>query len=125
TVGLIFIASVGKFGGAFVGGAVGGLRRAECLALACGMNARGSTEVIVASIGLAMGALTQNLFTMIVTMAVAPTLAMPPLLPWALGRVPLSKAEKERLEREEHQPRGFPSHPERPLLPADPTAHYQ
>ena len=34
------------------------------------MNARGSTEVIVATIGLSMGVLSQNLFTMIVTMAV-------------------------------------------------------
>ena len=42
------------------------------------MNARGSTEVIVATIGLSMGALSQNLFTMIVAMAILTTLAMPP-----------------------------------------------
>src|SRR5262249_40771737 len=96
-LGLIAIASFGKFAGAFTGGEFGGLTRREAFALACGMNARGSTEVIVATIGLSMGALTQNLFTMIVTMAVATTMAMPPMLRWALGRVPLSKAEKERL----------------------------
>src|SRR5215475_145499 len=83
------------------------------------MNARGSTEVIVATIGLSMGALTQNLFTMIVTMAVATTMAMPPMLRWALGRVPLSKAEKERVEREEHEARGFVSNLERLLLAVD------
>src|ERR1700724_2961088 len=55
-VGLIVIASVAKFLGAFVGGKLGGLTRAESLALGCGMNARGSTEVIVATIGLSMGA---------------------------------------------------------------------
>ena len=48
------------------------------------MNARGSTEVIVATIGLSMGALSQNLFTMIVAMAVITTMAMPPMLRWAL-----------------------------------------
>ena len=48
------------------------------------MNARGSTEVIVASIGLSMGALSQNLYTMIVTMAVITTMAMPPMLRGAL-----------------------------------------
>jgi Kef-type K+ transport system membrane component KefB len=52
TVGFILIASFGKFAGAFVGGAIGGLSARESLALGCGMNARGSTEVIVASIGL-------------------------------------------------------------------------
>src|SRR5262249_1172650 len=84
TLGLIAIASFGKFAGAFAGGKVGGLKRSESLALACAMNARGSTEVIVASIGLSMGALTQTLFTMIVTMAVVTTMAMPPMLRWAL-----------------------------------------
>ena len=37
------------------------------------MNARGSTEVIIATIGLSMGVLSQNLFTLIVTMAVITT----------------------------------------------------
>ena len=45
-----------------------------------------------------MGALSQNLFTMIVAMAVVTTMAMPPMLRWALARVPMGKAEKERLE---------------------------
>ncbi len=53
-VGLIVIASIGKFLGAFIGGTIGGLSRAESLALGCGMNARGSTEVIVATLGLSM-----------------------------------------------------------------------
>ena len=58
-LGLIAIASFGKFAGAFIGGEIGGLTRREALALACAMNARGSTEVIVATIGLTMGALSQ------------------------------------------------------------------
>ena len=48
----------------------GGLTRKESTALAAGMNARGSTEVVVATIGLSMGVLSQTLFTMIVAMAV-------------------------------------------------------
>src|SRR5439155_21303884 len=89
TLGLIAIASIGKFAGAFIGGEIGGLTRREALALACGMNARGSTEVIIATIGLSMGALSQDLFTIIVAMAVATTMAMPPMLRWALRRVPI------------------------------------
>jgi Kef-type K+ transport system membrane component KefB/nucleotide-binding universal stress UspA family protein len=116
---LIAIASVGKFAGAFFGGAVGGLTRRESLALACGMNARGSTEVIVASIGLSMGALSQNLFTMIVAMAVVTTMAMPPMLRWGLARVPLGKKEKARLEREKFEAKGFVPNLERLLLAVD------
>jgi Kef-type K+ transport system membrane component KefB/nucleotide-binding universal stress UspA family protein len=118
-VGLIAIASIGKLAGAFIGGAIGGLTRREALALACGMNARGSTEVIVASIGLSMGALTQNLFTMIVTMAFVTTMSMPPMLRWSLARVPLGKAERERLEREEFEAKGFVPNLERLLLVVD------
>jgi len=117
--GLIVIASAGKFLGAFVGGKLGGLVRSEALALACAMNARGSTEVIVASLGLSMGILSQNLFTLIVGMAVITTMAMPPMLRWALKRLPMRKAERIRLEREEIDARGFVTNLERLLLAVD------
>src|SRR4029078_2518913 len=78
TLGLIAIATIGKFAGAFLGAEFVGLSRREAMALATGMKARASTEVIVATIGLSMGALNQDLFTMIVAMAVLTTLAMPP-----------------------------------------------
>ncbi|MES5482821.1 cation:proton antiporter [Bradyrhizobium sp. INPA03-11B] len=119
TAALILIASIGKFGGAFVGGALGGLTRPESYALASGMNARGSTEVIIATIGLSMGVLSQTMFSMIVTMAILTTMAMPPMLRSALARLPLGKDEKERLEREEVEQRGFVANLERLLLAVD------
>jgi Kef-type K+ transport system membrane component KefB/nucleotide-binding universal stress UspA family protein len=121
TAGLVAIASLGKFAGAFAGGRIGGLSWAQSLAVGCAMNARGSTEVIVASIGLSMGALTQNLYTMIVTMAVLTTMSMPPMLRWALGRLPLEKGEKQRLATEAMDEKGFISHLERLLVAADRT----
>ena len=117
--GLIVIASVGKFIGAFIGGKIGGLSRAESLALGCGMNARGSTEVIVASLGLSAGLLTHDLFTLIVTMAIVTTMAMPTMLRWSLKRVPLRKKERLRLEREELDAKGFVTKLERLLLATD------
>jgi Kef-type K+ transport system membrane component KefB len=125
TVGLIAIATLGKFGGAFLGGKFGGLNGREALALATGMNARGSTEVIVATVGLSMGALSQNLFTMIVAMAVLTTLAMPPTLRWSLSRLPIRKEEKERLDREEMEAKGFVSNLERLLVAVDDSANGQ
>jgi Kef-type K+ transport system membrane component KefB/nucleotide-binding universal stress UspA family protein len=123
TLGLIAIASVGKFVGAFVGGAIGGLTRHEALAIACGMNARGSTEVIVASIGLSMGALSPTLFTMVLTMAVITTLAMPPMLRWGLSRVPIGRSEEARLEREEFEAKGWLPNLERLLVVSDESAN--
>ncbi|MBV8922413.1 cation:proton antiporter domain-containing protein [Bradyrhizobium sp.] len=119
TAVLVLIASIGKFGGAFAGGTMGGLTRRESYALASGMNARGSTEVIVATIGLSMGVLSQNLFSMIITMAILTTMAMPPMLRAALARLPLDEDEKERLEREEFEQSGFVANLERLLLAAD------
>ncbi len=119
--GLIVIASIGKFGGAFLGGSLAGLSWRESLAIGCGMNARGSTEVIVATIGLSMGALNQSLYSMIVAMAFVTTMAMPPLLRWALARLPIGTEEAERLVREEIDAKGFLGSLERILLAVDDT----
>jgi Kef-type K+ transport system membrane component KefB/nucleotide-binding universal stress UspA family protein len=123
TFGLIVIASLGKAVGAFTGGWFGGLTGRESTALAMGMNARGSTEVIVATIGLSMGILSQNLFTMIVAMALITTIAMPPTLRWALARLPLRREEKQRLEREDYERNAFVPNLERILLAVDGSAN--
>jgi Kef-type K+ transport system membrane component KefB/nucleotide-binding universal stress UspA family protein len=119
---LVLIASVGKFSGAFFGAMLGRLKWREGIALGCAMNARGSTEVIVASIGLSMGALSQNLYTMIVTMAVLTTMAMPPMLRAALAGIPMSKDEEIRVQREAMDQKGFLPRLERLLLAADESA---
>src|SRR4029077_20222032 len=119
TIGLIVIASLGKFSGAFLGGRLGGMSWAQSLALGCGMNARGSTEVIIATIGLSMGVLNESLFTTIVAMAVVTTMSMPPMLRWALARLPLSPEEAARLEREEFEAKGFVPNIERVLVAVD------
>jgi Kef-type K+ transport system membrane component KefB/nucleotide-binding universal stress UspA family protein len=118
-IGLVLIASVGKFAGAFLGGRLAGLTMRECLTLGCGMNARGSTEVIVATIGLSVGALDQRLYTIIVAMALITTLAMPPMLRWALARLPFSEEEKERLAREAFAEKSFVAKLERLLIAVD------
>lgn len=122
TLLLIAIASIGKAAGAFTGASLGGLGLPQSLALAAGMNARGSTEIIVASIGLSIGVLSHDLFTMIVAMAFITTVAMPPTLRWALARLPVDKAEQKRLDREEVAARGLLSQWERILVVTDDSA---
>jgi nucleotide-binding universal stress UspA family protein len=119
TVALILIASIGKAAGAFLGSWFGGLNRREAVALAAGMNARGSTEIVVASIGLSMGVLNQTLFTMIVTMAVITTMAMPPTLRLALARLPVRDDERKRLDRESFEAKSFVPTLERILVAVD------
>src|SRR5262249_57603059 len=65
TIGLIAIASFGKFAGAFIGGEIGGLPRRQGVALACGMNARGATEGTLGSLGQCEGEMNSNVFGLI------------------------------------------------------------
>ncbi len=115
----ILVASVGKFAGSYLGGRLGALSGRESLALGCGMNARGSTEVILATLGLAAGALNTTLFTLIVTMALVTTLVMPPMLRWALARVPITPREAGQLERLAFEARGYVPNLERLLVAID------
>jgi Kef-type K+ transport system membrane component KefB/nucleotide-binding universal stress UspA family protein len=115
----IAAASVGKFTGAFIGGRLGALTTRESFALGCGMNARGSTEVILASLGLALGALSTTLYTLIVTMALVTTLVMPPMLRFSLRRIPINSDETRRLERLEFEGRGYVPNLERLLIAVD------
>jgi nucleotide-binding universal stress UspA family protein len=78
---------------------------------------------IVATLGLSTGLLSQNLFTLIVTMAIVTTTAMPSMLRWALKRLPLRKKERLRLKREELDAKGFVTNLERLLVAADDSAN--
>ena len=115
----VAVATIGKSTGALIGGRLGGLSGRESLALATGLNARGSTEVIIATIGLSMGVLNSELYTLIVAMAVITTLIMPPTLRWTLARVPMRSDERERLEKEEAAEKSQLPNMERVLVTAD------
>jgi Kef-type K+ transport system membrane component KefB/nucleotide-binding universal stress UspA family protein len=116
---LIGIASLGKLGGCYLGSRAARLNHPEALAVGFAMNARGSTEVILATIGLTIGVLNQQLFTVIVLMAVVTTVCMPPLLRCALARVPMRDEEKARLEREAAEEKDFVPKLERVLVGLD------
>ena len=115
----VLIASLGKTAGALAGGHLAGLSWRESLALATGLNARGSTEVIIATIGISLGVLSEPLYTLIVAMAIITTMAMPPTLRWTLSRVETRPDEQERLDEEEAKANDILSGMERALLIAE------
>ena len=122
---IILVASAGKFGGALIGGRVGALSWRESIAVGCGMNARGSTEVIIATLGLSMGVLSPTLFTLIVLMAIITTLIMPPTLSAALRQIPLSADEARRLEQYEFDRGSYVAKLERLLVAVDESSSGQ
>src|SRR3982074_2137855 len=66
-----------------------------------------------------MGVLNQELLTPIVAMAIVTTMSMPPMLRWALARLPLSDEEAARLQPEEVGAPGFVSNIERLVVAVD------
>ncbi|RRJ31476.1 cation:proton antiporter domain-containing protein [Halocatena pleomorpha] len=111
------VATVGKFGGAFIGARAAGLSRWEGIAMGAGMNARGAIEIIVATIGLSIGVLSIQMYSIIVMVALVTSLTAPPLLRKTLAKTDLSAAESERLERRTSEQRRFLGTIDRVLLP--------
>ncbi len=80
-LGLIMIVAVaGKFGGAFIGGRLAGVRGRRAGVLAALMNTRGLTEIVILTVGLQLGILDKPLYSLMVVMAIATTAMAGPLL---------------------------------------------
>lgn len=118
-VGLVVltVAILGKFVGAALGGRLSGMGRWECLSLGAGMNARGAIEIIVATVGLGLGILTQEMYTIVLMVAIVTSLMAPPILRATLQRVPMSAEEEERLARDDRRRVSFLANTHRVLLP--------
>jgi Kef-type K+ transport system membrane component KefB len=98
---LLAIAVLGKFTGAYLGARLGGMTHWEGLALGSGMNSRGVVEVIIAMVGLRLGVLSTDVYTMIVLIAVVTSLMAPPLLRLTMARV--ARTEDEHLRLLDHE----------------------
>jgi Kef-type K+ transport system membrane component KefB len=77
---IIAVASLGKFGGAFMASRFTGLDWRESIALGILMNTRGLMELIVLNVGLDLGVISPTLFGMLVIMAIVTTVATTPVL---------------------------------------------
>jgi Kef-type K+ transport system membrane component KefB len=97
---VLAIAILGKFAGAYLGARLSRLSRWEALALGAGMNARGVIEVIVAMVGLRLGILDTDTYTIVVLVAVVTSVMAPPLLRLAMKRVEYT--QEEELRKSDH-----------------------
>ncbi len=102
TLVVIGIATAGKVAGTYLGARlIGGREHWTALSFGAGLNARGAMEIIIATIGLSLGILSQDMFSIIVIMAMVTSLMAPPALRWVLRHVVPEEQELERLRREE------------------------
>lgn len=88
----ILIASfTGKIFGGYIGGRLARMKNTESWALGMGLNGRGVMELVIANIALANRFIGQQLFTILVLMAVLTTFATPMLLRHAYARMEAQK----------------------------------
>jgi Kef-type K+ transport system membrane component KefB len=97
---VLAIAFAVKLVGCGLGGLVGGLHWREALAVAIGMNARGGMGIVVALVGLSLGVLSPAMYAVLILVALATSLATPPLLNWSLRGVRERPGDVKRHERE-------------------------
>jgi Kef-type K+ transport system membrane component KefB len=89
---IILAAIVSKIIGCGVGARIGGYSWRESWRIGIGMVSRGEVGLIVASVGLASGLISEAVFSAIVVMVLATTLVTPLLLRWAFQQQPAKGA---------------------------------
>ncbi|MGY6499386.1 MAG: cation:proton antiporter domain-containing protein [Acidimicrobiales bacterium] len=105
TVVVVAVASISKLVGSYAGARLVGLSSREGLALGAGLNARGALEIIIATIGLSLGVLSDSAYTVVVVMAIATTVMAPVMLRKVVTDWEGDDAERSRLAREESMSR--------------------
>lgn len=85
---ILLAAFAGKIFGGYLGGRLARLTKEESWAIGIGLNGRGIMELVIANIALANGFIGQQLFTILVLMAVITTMMTPFLLKRAYDRLP-------------------------------------
>jgi Kef-type K+ transport system membrane component KefB len=83
-VGIVLVVGLlTKFGGAYLGGRLGGVSKKESIVAGIGMNTRGSMDVVLGLIALETGLITEPLFIGLVILAIVASMSAGPLLGWA------------------------------------------
>ena len=77
---ILLVAVAGKFGGAFIGASLAGVRGRRAGVLATLMNTRGLTGIVILSVGLQLHILDQSLYSLMIVMAIVTTMMAGPLL---------------------------------------------
>lgn len=91
---VVGFATVGKFGGAYVSARAVGLNRHEASILGIMMNTRALMELIIINVGFDLGVISQQMFTMLVIMAIVSTVVTSPCLRSWLPRIGVPVAQR-------------------------------
>lgn len=116
--GLIAVAIIAKVTGVYLGARfIGKQDHWSAAFLGLGLNARGSMGIIVATIGITEGVLTQQMFSIIVVMALVTSLIAPAAMRWAVSHIQIGEEEEQRLKLEAADKGNIIANANRVLLP--------
>lgn len=104
---VLAVACFGKFAGVLGVAGLAGLSRWEAITIGGGMNARGAMEIIVATIGLGLGILTGETYSIVVVVAIVTSLMAPAVMRYSIPKIEMSEDERTRLERESRRRGSF------------------
>lgn len=100
-IGIILAVAIAlKFVGAYAGARAAGLSNREGIALGAGLNARGTLEIVIATVGLSLGVFTDQAYTAIALVPIVTSLLAAVTLRLVVRGWRGSPKEVERLERE-------------------------
>lgn len=117
-LGLISVAIISKFLGSYLGARIfAKTDHWTALSFGAALNARGAIQIIIASIGLSFGILSQEIYSLIIITAVVTSLMAPILLKWTLKKVVPEYSELKRLEMEEQLKDNILNRVHRVLMP--------
>jgi Kef-type K+ transport system membrane component KefB/nucleotide-binding universal stress UspA family protein len=119
----IVVSVLSKFIGVYAGSRlIGKEKHWPSIFYATGLNARGSMGVIVASIGLSLGVLTDEIYAVLVLMAVVTSIMAPPGLRYSVRKIEPSEEEIKRLEKEQLDSGSLFASIKRVLIPLRPRS---
>ena len=94
---IVLLATLGKFGGAYIAARLTGMSHTEAKVLGIMMNTRALMELIVINVGYDLGVISQQMFTILVIMAIFSTVITSPFLRRWLPHIgiPIQQAKTE------------------------------
>lgn len=99
---VLFLSSFGKALGSYLSAKfVAKFNYWSALSFSIGLNTRGTIQIIVATIGLTTGIISQEIFSAIIVISVISSLTAPVLMKFAVKKIELTEEEILRLKKEE------------------------
>jgi Kef-type K+ transport system membrane component KefB len=104
---IVFLATLGKYGGAYIAARAAGMDHHEGKVMGIMMNTRALMELIVINVGYDLGVISQQMFTILVIMAIFSTVVTSPLLRIWLPRIGIPVPSRpEKIDRTAHEQHG-------------------